>query len=166
MTDTRGECWQFDAENLAPDRRYALSLGGANGRPLCEPWHLSTFPAASTTPARLRVLFFTCAGGPENDGPNGNLPTAIRNRLLRRALSFQPQAAVANGDHVYWDLHTPRVPRARRNTTRLDSFDPSALVFGGTNETALKLAAAPRSQDRVIERTAEGSSSRGTGTGL
>jgi hypothetical protein len=90
------------------------------------------------------VLFFTCAGGPENTGPEGNLPTVIRNRLLRRALSFQPDAAVANGDHVYWDLHSPRVPRDRRDTTRLDSFNRSALVFGDKNETVLKLAAAPQ----------------------
>jgi hypothetical protein len=144
MTDTGGECWQFDAGGLAPGRRHALSLAGANGGPLCQPWDLSTFPSADATPDRVRVLFFTCAGGPENNGPEGNLPTAVRNRLLRRALSFQPHAAVANGDHVYWDLHSPRVPRNRRDTSKLDSFNRSALVFGDTNETVLKLAAAPQ----------------------
>lgn len=128
MTDTAGECWQFNAGGLAPGRRHALSLAGANGRPLCEPWNLSTFPTPDVKPDRFRVLFFTCAGGPENTGPEGNLPTAIRNRLLRRALSFQPHAAVANGDHVYWDLHSPRVPRGRRDTTKLDSFNRSALA--------------------------------------
>jgi hypothetical protein len=96
------------------------------------------------------VLFFTCAGGPEGtlgraDGrQTGNLPTALRNRLLRRGLSFQPDAAVANGDHVYWDLHAPRTPPGQRNTTRLDSFNRSALIFGDRNETVLKLAAAPQ----------------------
>lgn len=60
----------------------------------------------------------------------GNLPTSVRNRLLRRGPSFQPDAAIANGDHVYWDLHAPRTPREGRNTTRLDSFNRSALVFG------------------------------------
>ena len=144
MTDTAGECWQFDAGGLAPGRRHALSLAGANGRPLCQPWELSTFPSADAKPDRCRVLFFTCAGGPEHTSSEGNLPTAIRNRLLRRALSFRPDAAVANGDHVYWDLHSPRVPRNRRDTSKLDSFNQSALIFGGTNETVLKLAAAPQ----------------------
>ena len=35
------------------------------------------------------------------------LPPAVRNRLLRRGLAFQPDAVVANGDHVYWDLLSP-----------------------------------------------------------
>jgi hypothetical protein len=51
------------------------------------------------------VLFFTCAGGHD---ALGFVPAATRNRLLRRALSFGPQVAVANGDHVYWDLLSPR----------------------------------------------------------
>ena len=145
MSDTAGELWQFRAVGLRPGQSYRLSLVAANGQSLCEPWDLSTFPAADATPDRFRVLFFTCAGGP--DSPNltsGNLPIAIRNRLLRRGLSFQPQAAVANGDHVYWDLHSPRVPRDRRNNTRLESFNRSALIFGTTNETVLKLAAGPQ----------------------
>ena len=59
------------------------------------------------------MLFFSCAGGHERL-PLGFLPSAIRNRLLRRALSFEPQAVVANGDHVYWDLLAPtRWPDAR-----------------------------------------------------
>jgi hypothetical protein len=45
---------------------------------------------------------------------------------------------------VYWDLHSPRTPPARRNTVRLDSFNRSALVFGDKNETVLKLAAGPQ----------------------
>ena len=150
MNDTAGECWQFYAAGLAPGRRHSLSLAAADARPLCQPWELSTFPSRDATPDRFRVLFFTCAGGPENasvrsDGqPSGNLPTTVRNRLLRRGLSFQPDAAVANGDHVYWDLHAPRTPADRRNTTRLESFNRSALVFGDKNETVLKLAAAPQ----------------------
>jgi len=145
MNDTAGECWQFYAAGLTPGHRYSLSLTDASGGALCEPWDLSTFPAPEATPDRFRVLFFTCAGGPESASlTRGNLPTHVRNRLLRRALSLQPQAAVANGDHVYWDLHAPRIPAAQRNTTRLDSFNRSALIFGSSNETVLKLAAAPQ----------------------
>ena len=141
MTDTAGEFWQFAATDLPPGQRHRLSLTAANGRPLCEPWPLSTFPSAQAQPDRFRVVFFTCAGGADADE---FLPTAIRHRLLRRALSFEPHAMVANGDHVYWDLHAPRVPPARRDSTRLKSFNRSALVFGNTNETVLKRAAGPQ----------------------
>jgi hypothetical protein len=42
---------------------------------LCQPWDLSTFPAADTRPDRFRVLFFTCAGGPDIDSDSrGYLP--------------------------------------------------------------------------------------------
>ncbi len=146
MTDTRGEMWAFHATGLTPGRRYLLSLNAGGGRSLCEPWHLSTFPAPDARPDRLRVLFFTCAGGHE---ALGFLPPAVRNRLLRRALSFQPDAAVANGDHVYWDLRSPltaqnsgAAPRAREIMG--GSFDRSDIVLGSENETILKRAAGPQ----------------------
>ena len=145
--DTQGLFWQFRAEELEPGRNYQLSLVAANGAALCEPWELATFPSAEARPDRFRVLFFTCAGGHERL-PRGFLPAAIRNRLLRRGLSFAPQAVVANGDHVYWDLLAPRAspnlgasPEAERLAGK---FDRSALVFGHTNETVLKLAAGPQ----------------------
>jgi hypothetical protein len=146
MSDTTGECWQFYATGLEPARRHTLSLVAADGSSLCEPWELATFPAADARPERLRLLFFTCAGGPESDSlTQGNLPTAVRNRLLRRALSFQPDAAVANGDHVYWDLHAPRnAASGGLYTARWKSFNRSAPVFGTTNETVLKRAAMPQ----------------------
>lgn len=151
MNDTEGSFWQFYATGLQPGRRYSLSLAGADRKALCQPWELSTFPAHNSQPQSFRVLFFTCAGGPDGATQSttdaltkGNLPTALRNRLMRRALTFEPQAIVANGDHVYWDLHSPRVPLERRDYTRLNSFNRSALVFGDKNETVLKLAAGPQ----------------------
>lgn len=145
MNDTKGEFWQFRAAGLQPGRRYTLSLRGADGRSLCAPWELSTFPPADARPERFRVLFYTCAGGHEG---LTFLPTAIRSRLLRRALTFQPDAVVANGDHVYWDLLSPiGGPRqgASQEARRLaGTFSRSSLVFGDTNETVLKLAAGPQ----------------------
>jgi hypothetical protein len=145
VNDTQGEFWQFYAGGLNPGRRYTLSLTGANGRPLCDQWELSTFPARNVRPDRFRVLFFTCAGGHER---LNFLSPAIRNRLLRRALTFEPNAAVANGDHVYWDLLSPQGgPRqgASDEAKRIaGTFTRSALVFGTTNETVLKLAASPQ----------------------
>ena len=151
MNDTLGEYWQFYAADLEPDRRYSLSLVGGNGRSLCEPWDLSTFPSPNARPERFRVLFFTCAGGTsgtyEGIGRrSGFLPTEIRNRLLRRALSFEPDAAVANGDHIYWDLHTwlGDNPGELSAAARTSNFDFSATVFGHSNETAMKAAAGPQ----------------------
>lgn len=145
MNDTEGAFWQFHATGLQPGRRYSLSLVAGNRKALCQPWELSTFPAPDARPESFRLLFFTCAGGPDNDRlQRGYLPTAIRNRMLRRALSFQPQAMIANGDHIYWDLHAPGLPPERRNNTKLESFKRSGLVFGDNNETVLKLAAGPQ----------------------
>ena len=151
MNDTAGEHWQFYATGLEPGRRHSLSLHARDGRALCEPWPLSTFPPPDATPEQFRVLFFTCAGGPggtyEGIGDrSGFLPTVIRNRLLRRALSFQPDAAVANGDHIYWDLHTWQGENAGRLSPygRRSDFDFAGSVFGGSNERAMKAAAGPQ----------------------
>jgi hypothetical protein len=145
--DTQRQFWQFHAGGLAPGRSFTLSLTAADGTSLCQPWSLGTFPAVDARPERCRVLFLSCAGGHERL-PLGYLPASIRNRLLRRALSFAPQAVVANGDHVYWDLLAPGgarmlggSPEGERIAGR---FDRSALVFGHTNETVLKLAAGPQ----------------------
>ena len=146
MSDTRGECWQFHAKGLQPGRRYRLTLvtgGKSGGKPLCEPWELATFPAQDARPEHVRVLFYTCAGGHEQ---LTFLPVAIRNRLLRRALSFRPDAVVANGDHVYWDLRSPLTVKSygRRAVALAGNFERSAVIFGSDNEFVLKRAAGPQ----------------------
>jgi hypothetical protein len=150
MSDTQGEHWHFHAMGLQPGRPYTLSLMGSRGRSLTQPWELATFPAPDEQPGRFRVLFFSCAGGHPDlpPGPHKFLPTSVRNRLLRRALAFQPQAAVANGDHVYWDLLSPLTakrygasPEAEKIAGR---FDRAGIVLGGDNETVLKRAAGPQ----------------------
>ena len=108
LGDTRGEHWHFYATDLRAGRRYPLSLAGGDGRALCQPWELSTFPGPDERPERCRIMFYTCAGGHE---AWDFLPTSVRNRMLRRGLSFQPDAVVANGDHVYWDLLSPLTAR-------------------------------------------------------
>jgi hypothetical protein len=145
MTDTRGEFWQFHVADLKPGRPYALALAGSRGRALCEPWSLSTFPAPDERPQSFRVLLYTCAGGHD---AFAFLPAVVRNRLLRRALSFEPAALVAIGDQVYWDLLAPQnaptsgaSPQAERLAGK---FDRAALVLGSDNETVLKRAAGPQ----------------------
>jgi len=145
MGDTQGEHWHFYVTDLQPGRPYPLSLVGAKGAALCEPWELATFPAPDERPDRFRLLIYTCAGGHE---VHKFLPTATRNRLLRRALSFTPNAIVANGDQVYWDLLAPvgaGLLGMHPDAVKLaGTFDRSAVVLGGENETVLKRAAGPQ----------------------
>ena len=145
MGDTRGEHWHFYATDLKPGRPHRLSLVGAKARPLCQPWELATFPGPDERPEKFRLLIYTCAGGHEI---HKFLPTVTRNRLLRRALSFAPQAVIANGDHVYWDLLAPvnaRILGASPEAVKLaGTFDRSAIVLGSDNETVLKRAAGPQ----------------------
>src|SRR5882672_2429429 len=145
MGDPRGEHWHFYATDLGPGRRYPLSLVGSNGRALCQPWDLATFPGPGERRNRFRLLIYTCGGGHE---VHKFLPTTVRNRLLRRGLSFQPDAMVANGDHVYWDLLAPVGSRllgaAPEAVQAAGTFDRSATVLGSDNETVLKRAAGPQ----------------------
>ena len=145
MGDTRGEHWHFYATDLLPGRRYPLSLIGSTGRSLCQPWNLATFPSPDERPQKLRVLFYTCAGGHE---AMRFLAPAVRNRLLRRGLAFQPDAVVANGDHVYWDLLSPLTSRGLGASPAAEKiagkFDRADVVLGGNNEAVLKRAAGPQ----------------------
>jgi hypothetical protein len=71
-----------------------------------------------------------------------------RRRLLQRALSFEPDAVVANGDHVYWDLRAGIAARAtggsRLAAEQVGVFDRSAGVLGTPNEDVLKRAVGPQ----------------------
>ncbi|MGD2167051.1 MAG: hypothetical protein PVF63_03025 [Gammaproteobacteria bacterium] len=151
VNDTAGEFWQFHVGALQPGKPYELALQEASGVSLCEPWTLRTFPPRDSRPERFRMLFYTCAGGPggtyEGIGRREDfLPTSIRNRLLQRALSFAPDALLANGDHIYWDLHSwqGENPGELSAAGRASNFDFSGSVFGGNNETAMKAAAGPQ----------------------
>jgi hypothetical protein len=107
MNDTQGYFWQFDAPGLAPETKYTLALREADGKPLCDPWPLSTFPAPESAPKRLRLLIYTGLGGHDiNIEPFGvgPLPLATRIKLLNKALSFKPDALISTGDHIYYDL--------------------------------------------------------------
>ena len=152
MTDTRGEFWLFDAPDLMPATTYRLSLRSTEGRSLCQPWKLSTLPAPDEKPDRLRVLLYTCAGGHDALTPvNGKtrfLPAAVRQRLLRRALSFRPDVLIANGDHVYWDLAAPRgaplLGTSAEAKAFAGEFDFKQPVLGTANESFLRRAAGPQ----------------------
>ena len=147
MTDTQGEFWQFHLSNLKPGRRYQLILKSHRGALLCEPWELSTFPDKNSSPNQFRALFISCVGGHE---AMGFLTPAVRNRLLKRALSFKPQATIVNGDHVYWDLLSPVTSKGdyggstEKAIKIAGQFDRAGLVLGGSNEAVLKKAVGPQ----------------------
>jgi hypothetical protein len=156
-TDSHGRCWSFDAAGLEPARRYALEILADDGTRLHGPWSLGTFPAPDARPERLRLLVFTCAGGHDalRDFLSPRLPlvfqsTLVRARLLERGLAFEPDALIANGDHVYWDLRSRtalglgRSPFAWWAAGRFDREQP---VLGTQNEAVLRLAAGPQIAD-------------------
>jgi hypothetical protein len=149
-----GDFWQFDVSGLSPSTPFKLSLLGAGGRALCEPWSLSTFPAPDATPDRLRVMIYTCGGGHDglNQGlPEGKinwLPSALRRRLLQRGLWFKPDALIANGDQIYWDLRAPQASKGSGASPLgkeiAGVFDRALPVFGTPNEAVFRRATGPQ----------------------
>jgi hypothetical protein len=147
-TDSERRYWAFRLQGLEPGRTYTMRLT-ESGRDLCDAWPLKTLPHPDDEPESFRVLAFTCAGGLEGQrGPRGVesfRSLAVRRRLLARGLSFQPDAVIANGDHVYWDqkswlLHVN--PAIRDRTTRMydewGRLDPAHPMSSGANEALLE----------------------------
>lgn len=154
--DSAGEFWWFDLAGLDAETSYELELLGDRGRPLCDPWPIATFPSPQSSPRRFRLFVYTCAGGhPATLNPDTGDPywVSIENRqkLLKTGLSYQPDAMIAIGDHVYWDLLSPvgRVNLGGSDPLRalVGEFNRSAPVLGTTNEDKLKIAATPQISD-------------------
>jgi hypothetical protein len=153
--DSLGFFWTFDAGGLEPGRKYDLQILDARGRALCDPWPLSTFPSPTDTPKRFRLLIYSCAGGhdilpdhkPTDVSTHRFLTLAVRRRLLARAMSFEPDAVVANGDHVYWDLRSERADLLGMSPAAVayaGVFDRTRPVLGTSNEEVLKKAVGPQ----------------------
>jgi hypothetical protein len=132
--DSAGRFHAFHVEGLSPDTEHLLQLFGADGRPLCDPWPLRTFPAPGARAERFRLLAYTCAGGSDMSrhptlGPLF-LPLQTRRRLLARAMALRPDAVIANGDHIYWDLRSAsaavqgRSPEALREVGAFSRDEP------------------------------------------
>lgn len=138
-TDTRGAYWQFDLGDLRAETSYDLELRSAQGMTLAEPWSVTTFPAPDAAPEHVRIGFYACAGGHDAIlSTSGKHSTAVRRALLDRLLSLAPQAIVANGDQVYWDILSPRLSRnfamSEAGLAHAGRFDPSKPIFGTENE--------------------------------
>ena len=146
----------FDVRGLQPDHEYRLQLVDAADAPLTDPWPLRTYPAPDANPASVRLLAYTCAGGypaypssPAAEQPF--LALALRRRLLARALSFSPDAAIAIGDHFYWDQRTQLDSRradvrdaARAWYAGMGPLDRRRPARGTPNEAAIKTAVEPQ----------------------
>jgi hypothetical protein len=151
--DTGNEFFSFDLTGLEPERTYQLQLEDAAGKPLCDSWPITTFPSPDARPKTFRLLVYTCAGGhPATWNPDTNRPywvsIANRRKLLLTGLSYKPTAAIAIGDHVYWDLRSPvgsvmlgNAPEAQK---LVGQFTRDMPVLGTDNERKLKLAVTPQ----------------------
>lgn len=150
-TDTRGYFWYFDAPGLTPDTEYELIIRNARGEALCDPWPLKTFPAPYARPEHFRVLIYTGLGGHDVHREwfgTGPLPLEIRIKLLRKALSFKPDALISSGDQIYYDLLYDKSSRVMGGSPRsiafAGEFDRSKPVLGTENEEVLKKAVGPQ----------------------
>ena len=150
QTDSAGRFFAFDIGGLEPDVEYPLRLVDRGGETLCDPWPLRTFPHPDAEPSHVRLVAYTCAGGHPEDR-EWFLPIDVRRRLLKRALSLDPQAVIAIGDHVYWDQKTELENRGEEYGRwqkafyeRIGWLDRSLPVFGTQNEISLKAAVGPQ----------------------
>ncbi len=153
-SDSEGRFWRFRLQDLRPATQYALQIQGPR-RAFCAPWPVKTFPAPDALPSSFRLLTFTCAGGIEGSALPGGIELfrslAFRRRLLARALSFGPDAVIANGDHIYWDQQTfldhpvgAIRALARRSFEPYGFFEPDEPMIGTGNESVLTRVADPQ----------------------
>ena len=151
QTDTKGYFWAFDATGLKPKTTYELVIQDSAGNNLCDAWPLSTFPSPEDRPEHFRLLIYTCAGGHDAHitwRGTGPIPLAARTRLLKKALSLQPDAVISSGDQIYYDLVYGRTPkymgRSPESVAYAGTFDRSIPVLGTKNEEVLKKAVGPQ----------------------
>ena len=109
--DTRGRFWSFVVGNLEPNRQYILQLISKN-QVLCDVWPLATFPDEQANIDQLKLIAFTCAGGPDlpvlPGGRHAFKPVRYRQKLYQQMLERNPDLVISNGDHVYWDYESWR----------------------------------------------------------
>ena len=150
QTDSKGRFWMFSAAHLAPDTEYTLQIENGSG-PVGDAWPLKTFPALDAHPDSMNLLCYTCAGGPSGISlPGGKeffKPHHIRQSIFDTALAMKPDAAIAIGDHIYWDLRgsdsvTLRAGMIGQIITwylkqMFGVFDRTAEIIGTPNEDVL-----------------------------
>ena len=149
--DSLGRFWSFHVEGLSADTEYTLQLHDEDGA-LGASWPLRTFPDPNSMPDSFRLMAFTCAGGADGFAtPRRQYfkPHAFRQKLFDTGLADKPDAAIAIGDHIYWDLRGGELPMVSRLPPvikqlagwylkyKYGSFDRSQPILGTQNETTL-----------------------------
>jgi len=151
--DSEGLHWFFTAEDLTANIQYQLQLLDGE-TPVGDTWPLRTFPAEDAAVDQLKLAAFTCAGGGDAFGFNGLQyfkPHAFRHRLFDELLAQSPDAVIAIGDHIYWDLRGgDRPPLGRRKSAlirwvigaylrvRYGVFNRALPLLDSPNEAVLK----------------------------
>lgn len=151
--DTDGVHWTFQIKDLKPSTTYILQLMSGPEK-VGQSWPLKTFPSEAESVAALKLAAFTCAGGGDGFGFNGLeyfKPHVFRHKLLEALLELRPDAAIAIGDHIYWDLRGSEVPPLGRRKSplirwiigaylraRYGGFDRDLPLLGSVNERVLK----------------------------
>jgi hypothetical protein len=158
--DLERRFFSFDVRGLEPGRTFALQLEEVDGTAITSRWPLATFPAPDDDGVReLRLACISCPGGaeefvapiPEPNQPQFQ-PLAVRRRILARAKSFDPEALLVNGDHVYWDsvrsMPSGQFQGGSEIAARIlgdTPFDPGRPVEGDAgNEAAVTKAFGPQ----------------------
>lgn len=147
-TDAAGENWVFNVDRLKPATTYELELFDAARKPLFGPWPLRTLPHPDDSVSRFRLMVYTCAGGhdgvrqPDDPSKPYWVSLANRRRLFATGLAQKPDAALAIGDHVYWDL---RFGRASGRAPTVGDFRRD--LPARDNESVLKQAVGPQIAD-------------------
>jgi hypothetical protein len=151
QTDTLGRFWSFQTSGLSADTEYMLQLSDGDD-PVGSSWPLKTFPETASLPEQFRLLAFTCAGGADGFGVPGRQffkPHAFRQKMFETALTEKPDAVLAIGDHIYWDLRGGNMPAVGRRSWaikllagwylrfRYGAFDRSQPLLGTDNEAVL-----------------------------
>ncbi|MHA1269270.1 MAG: hypothetical protein ACTSPY_05730 [Candidatus Helarchaeota archaeon] len=149
--DSFGYFWCFNAENLTANTTYQLVIENGTGYNLCDPWTIRTFPPPNSNPKHLRILVFTGSGGHDACRTwygSGQIPLNIRQKLLNKAISFNPDVLIGTGDQIYYDIRygvsSKTMGDSRRAIIYSGKFDDTKPVFGTQNENVLKNAVGPQ----------------------
>ncbi len=149
--DSKGRFWSFYADGLHPAKTYELQLSDEEGV-LGQSWPLRSFPDRNAEPETFKLLTYTCAGGIDGLGiPSKQFfkPHAFRQKLFGEGLKEKPDAVIAIGDHIYYDLRGEEHPAIGRNSKwmkylsrvyfswRYGIFNRTEPIIGTDNEEVL-----------------------------
>ena len=145
MGDTHSEHWHFYATDLKPDRPYRLSLVRRQGTRALRALGARDLSGTRRTAGELPPVDLHLRRRPRDPQIPSDRDT--QPAAAARAYRSSPQAVVANGDHVYWDLLAP-VGNARCSACR-----PKRVKLSPAHSIARRSCSAATTK-RVLKRAA------------